>query len=136
MSWNNDEVIQAMEGLNALSKIGTKDKATLKRLAKMIIWAKAAAQEFIVQRDTLTHTWAEKDDADEIKVKTGDDGKSQIPVFRNGVEFNLAVNELLRSAAKFEGDPPDPFAWADLDRFQKPVDAAVIASLGPFITID
>lgn len=134
--WTNDAVIQGIEGLSGLSKIGVRDKPTLKRLAKMIVWAKAAIQEFFVERDTTTNTWAEKDDNDEIKVKATDDGKGQTPVMKNQVEYQLAINTLLRGPAKFEGDPPEPFTWADLEKFQKLPDALVIAALGPFVKIE
>lgn len=133
--WTNDAVITALESLGALSKIGSKNKEIVQRLAKMIVWSKAVTQEFFVQRDTLTNTWAEKDEDGDIKIKATDDNKGQIPIMRNGVEYNLAVNELLRGKAKFEGEPPQPFKWDDLEKFQKMPDAVVIAGLGPFAVL-
>lgn len=133
--WTYDAIIQSSEALAALSKIGTKDKDMLKKLTGMIIWAKGVTQEFFVSRDTSTNTWAERDENDEIKIRTTDDGKGQTPVMRNGVEFNLAINELLRGPAKYSAEPPEPFTWHDLDKFQKYPDALIIAGLGPFIDL-
>lgn len=131
--WTNSAIMAASAGLTALSKIGVKDKPTLKRLAKMMMWANAALEEFFIQRDTLTNTWAERDEAGEVKIERSSDGKSQAPMMRNGVEYQLAANELLRGEATYTSDPPEPFTWDDIEKFVKLPDAQVIAQLGPFV---
>lgn len=129
----NSELMAASVALSALSKIGTKDRDMLKRLAKIIMWVNKTLEEFFVQRDTLLNTWAERDDNGEIK--TEQDSKN--PVMRNAAEYQLAANELLRGQATYDGEPPAPFSWEEIvAKFQKLPDAQVLANLGPFIKLD
>lgn len=134
--WTNAAIIGGTEGLTALSKIGSKHKPTVKRLTQMMVWAKKATEEYFISRDTIVNTWAERDDNNEIKVSVLEDGKSQAPVMRNGIEYQLQASSLLRDVAKFEGDPPEPFSWEDFEQFQKFPDAVTIANLGPFAKIE
>lgn len=136
--WTNDAILQAQGALKALAKIGTKNDLILQRLTQMIVWANAAIQEFFISRDTLTNTWAARDENDEIKVKVVADDKGNeghTPIFRNAVEHNLKQNELLRGDAKYTNEPPAPFTWQELGKFQRMPDADLIAALGPFIDL-
>ena len=133
--WTNAAIMEGLEQLQALSKIGTKNRGMLRRLTQMIMFAKKAMDAYFVSRDTLVNTWGEKDENDEIKVQLTADGKGQVPVMKNGVEFNLAASRLLREAATLSGDPPEPFKWDDFEHFQKFPDASILAGLGPFVVL-
>lgn len=131
------DIIAALSGLESLSKIGSKNGEIVKRLAKMIRWSRKAIDEFYLQRDTLTNTWAEKDDSGEIKTRPLPDGKGSVPVYTNEIEFQLRLNQMLRDEATSEGEIPEPFKWDNFKSdFQKIPDAELIARLGPFALLD
>jgi hypothetical protein len=134
---NVADLLGAITALEALSKLGSKKDEIVKRLAKMIRYARKGIDEFALQRDTLTNTWAEKDENGEIKVRMSPDGKTQVPVYTNEPEFQLRINKLLREEVAIEGEFPEPFKWDNLKSdFQKQPDAELMARLGPFATLD
>lgn len=133
-------IMGALDNLDKLSKIGTKDKETVKRTAKMIRWCRRALDAFYIERDTLTNAHSERDDDGEIKVRPTEDGRGQLPIMKNQVAYQLKINELLRDEAHADEEMPQPFSWKDVsEKFlwkNGIVDSAIVAGLGPFVNMD
>jgi hypothetical protein len=134
--WGNGRVIGALQNLERLSKIGSKHGPTIRRLVSMIRYARTAVDSFYMQRDALTQGHAKRDAEGAIVVRTLEKGE-QTAVMENEVEYQLALNNLLRQKAELEGEAPTPFKFADFfgenKRFKTEPEAELIAGLGPFV---
>ena len=137
--YTNGALVNASDALQKLSKIGTKNDAMAKRLAKMILFVQDALAAFFIRRDTFNAAYAKKDEDGNIVVRTvgSGDSQAQVPVMENDVEFQLRINRLLREPAQTKIEPPEPFTWDDLNiKFMKKPEPAMIAQLGPFAKLD
>ena len=131
---NIGNCIEVSMNLTAISKIGSKDKDVVTRLAKMITWCKKKLDEFYPARDALVAGYSKRDSNGEVVVKT--EGGRQEPVIENEVEFNLKMNELTRKDVD-TSKLPKPFSLEELLKdgaLKELPPPAVLAGLGPFIT--
>lgn len=131
-------LVASVDALEKLSKIGSKQGKVVKRLVKMIRYARMAADVFYAERDTLTNFYAARDEDGSVKVVTIDSDKGlQKIIFENEPEYNLKINELMRKEAELETVIPPPFTFEEvLTCFKSPAEPSVIAALGPFIKMD
>ena len=128
------EALVAVDALTALSKLGSKEGKTLKRLAQMIRYCRKASEAFQDRRTLVLQSHAETKNG-ELIVKSDERG-GQSAVIPNELEFQKALNSVLKEPAEVEGQAPQPFSWDDLVTFNEMPSAEVIERLGPFVTLD
>lgn len=129
MKVRNADLLPARTGLQKLSEIGSKDKATVKRLAKMLRVIHNAGIEVDHAQMALIRGHAKRDDHGQVVVD-----EKGAPVFDNVVAYTLSVESLMYDATDVED--VTPFTVDDVERFNTYPDGHTLAMCGPFVTLD
>lgn len=121
------QLIAASQGLEKLSGLGSKDRPTVKALAKLMMAVKSAAAESDLAQNTLIRGHAKMDGDGNIVTK-----ENGGIVVENEAVFTLAVTDFSMEYMEIDASP---ITEEMLTLMIKYPDAQTLASLGPLVVL-